>query len=205
MSVYVQLLQLTLKSVIRKGFRSSGDRKIYVVSPCIIDITANFNNLTLAALQCDERCAQYTPCMSSCPAETCDNLLRHNDQISTLCKEDSCIEGCQPKPCPPGHVYLNSSLSDCVPRNICKIFCKRIDNVDYYEGDVISKDDCHTCHCLNGGTSCAGVACTTLAVSNLYLFESLNMNLNYFSWKHKLHQLFRQVSKLNASRVGPNG
>ncbi|KRT80045.1 hypothetical protein AMK59_6836, partial [Oryctes borbonicus] len=118
----------------------------------------------LCPIQCDERCAQYTPCISSCPQETCDNLLKHNEHISRLCKEDSCIEGCQPKPCPPGQVYLNTSLSECVPRNICKVPCMKVGDTVFYEGDVISEDDCQTCHCLNGRESCVGVPCTTIRV-----------------------------------------
>lgn len=98
--------------------------------------------------------------MSSCPQETCENIVQHSEPVR-LCKEDSCIEGCLPKPCPPGEVYLNSSLIDCVPRSICKIPCLKVGNMTYYEKDIMSQDDCHTCRCLNGREICTGVLCAT--------------------------------------------
>lgn len=111
-------------------------------------------------MQCDVRCSQYSPCISTCPAETCDNLLT-NSKLSKLCKEDTCIEGCSPKPCPPDHVYLNSSLLECVPRSICKPICLEIDGVTYFEGDLISEDACHSCYCSRGQKSCSGQPCST--------------------------------------------
>lgn len=102
--------------------------------------------LILLAIQCDLRCTEYSPCISTCPEETCDNVLI-NKKISKTCNEDTCIEGCSPKSCPPGHIYTNSSLLECVPRNVCKPVCMEIGNVTYYEGDLIEEDDCHSCYC----------------------------------------------------------
>lgn len=112
------------------------------------------------AMQCDERCSQYSPCISTCPTETCDNLLVQK-QLSKICSEDTCIEGCQTKQCPPDYVYSNSSLSECVPRNSCKVFCMEIDGVKYYEGDLIKEDDCHSCYCSRNQQICKGQPCTT--------------------------------------------
>lgn len=97
-------------------------------------------------MQCDQRCTTYSPCISTCPEETCDNILT-NKQILKTCNEDTCIEGCSPKPCPPGYIYTNSSLLECAPKNVCKPICLEVNNVTYYEGDLIEEDECHSCYC----------------------------------------------------------
>lgn len=99
-----------------------------------------------SAIQCDQRCSQYSPCISTCPEETCDTVLM-TEKISKTCKEDTCIEGCNPKPCPSGSIYLNSTFLECVPRNVCKPICMEIEGKTYYEGDLIEEDDCHSCYC----------------------------------------------------------
>lgn len=109
-------------------------------------------------MQCDERCAQYNPCISTCPIETCDNMLIQN-QLNTMCERDVCMEGCQVKPCPPGQIYSNSSLLDCVPKSICKPICLTVDDIIYYEGDLIEEDDCHSCYCSMGKKICQGQPC----------------------------------------------
>ncbi|XP_030749920.1 hemocytin [Sitophilus oryzae] len=114
----------------------------------------------LCPVQCDERCSTYTPCMSTCPHETCDNLLT-NSKLTKNCGEDTCVEGCNPKPCPPDHVYLNESYTDCVPRNTCKPVCLELDGVTYYEGDLVEEDDCHSCYCSRGEKICKGQPCST--------------------------------------------
>lgn len=117
--------------------------------------------LNISALQCDERCSNYSPCISTCTVETCDTL----NQITQnkMCKEDNCIEGCEAKPCPEDHVYLNSSLLECVPRNACKVLCMEIDGVIYLEGDLMEGDDCYSCYCSRGKQICKGQPCTSLA------------------------------------------
>lgn len=116
-----------------------------------------------SAMQCDERCSNYSPCISTCPTETCDNLLTHG-QLSKTCKEETCIEGCVPKPCAPGHIYLNSSFLECVPRNICRPACLEIDGVTYYEGDLVEGDECYSCYCSRGQKVCKGQPCSTVQV-----------------------------------------
>lgn len=111
-------------------------------------------------MQCDERCAKYSPCISTCPIETCDNLLT-NSKLSKTCNENTCVEGCEPKPCPPGFIYSNSSYLDCVPRNVCKPVCLEENEVVYYEGDLMEEDGCHSCYCSREKKLCKGQPCTT--------------------------------------------
>ncbi|XP_056642321.1 hemocytin [Diorhabda sublineata] len=114
-------------------------------------------------MQCDERCTNYNPCISTCPEETCDNLLT-NKKYSKTCAEDSCIEGCAPKPCPPGYVYRNSSHNECVPVEICRPICLVVNGTTYYEGDKMEEDDCHTCYCSREEKKCSGKPCTSTTI-----------------------------------------
>lgn len=114
-------------------------------------------------MQCDERCAQYSPCISSCPIETCDNILIR-ESLTKMCKQDTCIEGCQVKLCPPNFVYSNSSLLECIPSGACKPFCLEIDGKKYFEGDLIEEDACHTCYCSRGKKNCQGQPCLSTTV-----------------------------------------
>ncbi|XP_071561739.1 hemocytin [Temnothorax nylanderi] len=119
----------------------------------------------LCPLQCDEKCSTYSPCVSTCPRETCDNSMTVKDG-SHLCAEDTCVEGCQFQPCPEGQVYRNSSYTECIPRSTCaKPFCTELNGVTYYEGDRISGDDCHSCFCSRGRVTCKGEACTSIATT----------------------------------------
>lgn len=120
----------------------------------------------LCPIQCDEKCSTYSACVSTCPRETCDNLMivKHS---SHLCAEDTCVEGCQFKPCPDDHVYQNSSYTECIPRSMCaKPFCVEINGTTYYEGDRVSGDDCHSCFCSRGKVTCNGEACTSTTMAN---------------------------------------
>ncbi|XP_046603352.1 hemocytin isoform X1 [Neodiprion virginianus] len=114
----------------------------------------------LCPMQCDEDCSTYSPCVSTCPRETCDNIFILGDN-SHLCSLDSCVEGCLPKPCPEGKIYQNSSYSECVPKASCKPVCMVIDGVTYYEGDQIESDDCHSCYCSRSKKTCQGQPCPT--------------------------------------------
>lgn len=49
-------------------------------------------SVNFAAVQCDESCSQYKPCVKTCPLETCDNTLVYKS-LSTLCNQDTCVEG----------------------------------------------------------------------------------------------------------------
>lgn len=110
-------------------------------------------------MQCDPHCSEYKPCISACGVETCDNLLDQGKN-SKLCAEDTCVEGCQIKPCLDGQIYLNDSFTECVPKSVCRPVCMSLGGVDYYEGDVIKSDDCQTCHCSKGKEMCIGAPCT---------------------------------------------
>lgn len=116
--------------------------------------------------RCSERCPMqcpdqftYTPCMSTCPYETCDNLATFNDRKQS-CAEDTCVEGCAPKECPKGFIFRNSSFLECVPRSKCKPICREIEGRLYYEGDKVSSDECQTCFCSHGKITCSGAACS---------------------------------------------
>lgn len=119
----------------------------------------------LCPLQCDERCSVYSPCVSTCPRETCDNLMtvKHG---SHLCTEDTCVEGCLFKSCSEGQVYWNASYTECTPKSSCKTpFCAEIDGVTFYEGARVSGDDCQNCFCSHGKVTCKGKPCTSTTAS----------------------------------------
>lgn len=109
-------------------------------------------------MQCDPMCSNYSPCISKCPVETCDNFVQS-------CVEDGCVEGCQLKKCPEGMVYSNDSYSDCVPRSVCRPVCKVVDGVTFYEGDVVKKDACHTCRCTRNNINCIGKPCADITTT----------------------------------------
>ncbi|EFN85665.1 Hemocytin [Harpegnathos saltator] len=115
----------------------------------------------LCPLQCNEELSTYSPCISTCPRETCDNLMTVRDG-SHLCAEDTCVEGCQFRPCPEGQVYRNATYTECTPRSTCRTpFCAEIDGVTYHEGDRAGGDDCQSCFCSRGKVTCKGEPCTT--------------------------------------------
>lgn len=121
----------------------------------------------LCPLQCDEQCSVYSPCISTCPRKTCDNLMtvKHG---SYLCSEDTCVEGCLFKPCPEGQVYWNVSYTECTPKSTCKSpFCAEINGVTFYEGDRVSGDDCQSCFCSRGKVTCKGEPCTSTTSSTV--------------------------------------
>lgn len=127
----------------------------------------------LCPLQCDEKCSTYSPCISTCPRETCDNSMTVKDG-SHLCAEDTCVEGCQFQPCPEGQVYRNASYTECIPKSTCaKPFCTELNGVTYYEGDRVSGDDCHSCFCSRGRVTCKGEACTSIAITAVTTAEPL--------------------------------
>lgn len=81
-------------------------------------------------MQCDESCSTYSPCVATCPRETCDNLMILKDQ-SHLCAQDTCVEGCSVKACPANQVYSNDSYTECVPKEACKSLCVEIKGVSW--------------------------------------------------------------------------
>ncbi|KZC09215.1 Hemocytin [Dufourea novaeangliae] len=119
----------------------------------------------LCPIQCDEKCSTYSPCVATCPRETCDNLMILKDQ-SHLCSQDTCVEGCSVKSCPENQVYSNDSYTECVPKETCKTPCIEINGVTYYEGDSVNSDNCQTCFCSRGKVLCKGEPCTIPPVSS---------------------------------------
>lgn len=77
-----------------------------------------------------------------------------------MCLEDTCVEGCQLKPCPENQIYTNDSYTECVAKSICKPECLKINDIVYNEGDIIRSDACHTCRCTRGKEVCSGEPCS---------------------------------------------
>lgn len=109
-------------------------------------------------MQCDSHCSEYKACVPPCAVDTCDNMLTQGKD-QQLCNSDSCVEGCLIKPCPIGQIYRNDSFAECVPKSVCRPICLQQNGVDYYEGDVVRSDKCHTCHCSKGKEICSGTPC----------------------------------------------
>lgn len=82
----------------------------------------------LCPIQCDEKCSSYSPCVTTCPRETCDNLMTLKNKVH-LCSQDTCVEGCSVKSCPQNQVYSNDSYMECVLKETCKTFCTEINGV----------------------------------------------------------------------------
>lgn len=129
----------------------------------ILILLNHFLPFSSSAMQCDAHCSEYKPCISACGVETCDNL-HALVKDTKLCAQDTCVEGCQLKPCPEGQIYGNNSYSGCVPKSVCRPVCLHINDVDYFEGDEIKSDNCQTCHCSKGKKVCSGVPCTTTSI-----------------------------------------
>ncbi|XP_066594945.1 hemocytin-like [Prorops nasuta] len=149
-------------------------------------IVIKWRTQELCPIQCDEKCSNYSPCLSTCPYETCENLMTLRDKMH-LCSQDTCVEGCSYKPCPENHVFWNSSFVDCVPKSDCNPFCTEINGTSYYEGDQVSTDDCHTCFCTRGKVVCKGEPClkTTLPVSTVPLEQPLKCTDGWTAWLNR--------------------
>ncbi|XP_053978189.1 hemocytin [Hylaeus volcanicus] len=133
-------------------------------------VPIKWRNQDFCPIQCDKNCSTYFPCITTCPRETCDNLMILKDQ-SHLCSQDTCVEGCSVKPCLENQVYSNDSYTECVPREKCKTPCTEINGVTYYEGDSVSNDNCQACFCSRGKILCKGEPCTTTSVPTTVLLE----------------------------------
>ncbi|XP_069683352.1 hemocytin isoform X2 [Periplaneta americana] len=121
-------------------------------------VSIKWRSQQLCPVQCDEKCSHYSPCVQTCPKETCDNYLFYN-KLNHLCSEEPCVEGCEVTPCPSGKVYNNATSPECVPVASCKTFCMKVNGVTYYEGDVMEEDECHKCTCSHQKKVCIGVSC----------------------------------------------
>ena len=76
---------------------------------CIESTSENVHHLnwtlfSFIAIQCED-CYTYNPCISICPRKTCDNRLVY-DTLTKDCGKETCVEGCDIEPCPPGQVNL---------------------------------------------------------------------------------------------------
>ncbi|CAH1404838.1 unnamed protein product [Nezara viridula] len=123
-------------------------------------VSIKWRTQQLCPMQCDETCSTYSPCVPTCPSETCDNFLNLKN-ITEMCKQDTCVEGCQFKKCKEGEIYFNSTKLECVPSALCKPVCMTVDGHDYYEGDLMEGDDCYSCYCSRNNKTCTGLPCTT--------------------------------------------
>nr|XP_034840347.1 hemocytin-like [Maniola hyperantus] len=125
-------------------------------------VTFKWRTQEMCPMQCDEECSNYHECISPCPPETCDNYLDYM-KIKAACEKETCVEGCkrnESKACPPGTLYFNSSLTECVPLAKCIPPCMVLeDGREIQEGEVIEEDLCHTCRCSGNQRICIGEPC----------------------------------------------
>ncbi|XP_043601962.1 hemocytin isoform X2 [Bombus pyrosoma] len=135
----------------------------------------------LCPIQCDEKCSSYSPCVTTCPRETCDNLITLKDKAH-LCSQDTCVEGCSVKSCPQNQVYSNDSYTECVPKETCKTPCTEINGVIYYEGDSVKNENCQMCYCSRGKVLCKGEPCTITAPSTIPLEEPQKCVDGWTAW-----------------------
>lgn len=131
---------------------------VYAYQCALKGIILKWRTQELCPIQCDESCSHYNPCMSACPLETCDTLIT---KTTSLCGEDVCVEGCEPKPCLVDQVHANLTFSECVPRNTCQPICMIKGTTRYYEGDLVETHGCEKCYCSRGQLSCTNSECTT--------------------------------------------
>lgn len=99
-----------------------------------------------------------------------------------MCKEDACVEGCAPKPCPDGEVYVNSLYAECMPKALCNPVCMTIDGKDFFEGNVTKSNDCQTCHCSKGKEVCIGAPCTPAVVQPKQADAAVNCKSGWSEW-----------------------
>ncbi|GAB6030548.1 hypothetical protein CHUAL_007413 [Chamberlinius hualienensis] len=128
-------------------------------------VVIKWRSQSLCPIQCEE-CAQYTGCMSVCPKLTCETEYLY-DGIEHSCAKEACVEGCEPKPCPPGQRYNNPREWKCIPDSACPSvkLCKVINGISYNEGQRINdekvSDMCQSCYCRRGDVVCIGQPCVT--------------------------------------------
>ncbi|KAL4222951.1 Mucin-5B [Mactra antiquata] len=111
-----------------------------------------------------EDCLAYKACISICPKKTCDNRLVY-DTLTQDCGQETCVEGCDIEPCPPGQVYESDKAPlVCIPEAFCNTTCLTINGKEYKEGERILDEkvcrmDCEVCFCDNHEIKRSGV-CT---------------------------------------------
>ncbi|KAG1676891.1 SCO-spondin [Nymphon striatum] len=136
----------------------------YAQECSIHNVHIRWRSERICPIQCDVKCSRYEPCISPCLKPTCENNSK--GIINKVCEMDVCVEGCAPIECKPNEVYNNEKEFKCIPRSDCKIKCKIINGVTYYEDDKVTDvtivDQCQTCHCRRGRIRCIGRPCTTI-------------------------------------------
>lgn len=122
----------------------------YAQECSIHDVHVRWRAQNLCPIQCDAKCSSYEPCISPCPKPTCDDDSK--GIISKVCQMDVCVEGCAPIACKPHEIYNNEKEYKCIPQSDCKIKCKVIAGIMYYEDDKITDvtvvDQCQTWYVL---------------------------------------------------------
>uniref|UniRef100_T1JAC2 Hemocytin n=1 Tax=Strigamia maritima TaxID=126957 RepID=T1JAC2_STRMM len=116
----------------------------------------------LCPIQCRE-CDKYTPCMSICPKTTCETEFIYKE-LATTCKDEMCVEGCDPPACTADEIYKDDEEFKCIPKEECvRQPCSVINGVRYHEGERITDEQvvlpCQSCHCLDGKLNCVGEPC----------------------------------------------
>ena len=140
-SVSAPLSAPTLKLVSRLEFPWPGEHRQSVVSTNYqLTSSQQFKNIILVSgLQC-EAGASYQPCVSTCPAKTCDNLWSHS-RLSLACREEPCVEGCAPPSCHQGFVFHSQHSRDCINSLECQVKCRLENGTQFYEGDIMEETD----------------------------------------------------------------
>nr|XP_042904159.1 uncharacterized protein LOC107439698 isoform X4 [Parasteatoda tepidariorum] len=140
----------------------------------------------LCPVQC-EACDRYSPCISLCPPPNCENYLEPAESQS--CSRESCVDGCEPKPCKPGQVHKSAINNTCVPIETCdEKPCIVIDGVSYREGERIENkgDACQSCYCQQREINCIGVPCQVVTVPTVPRlstdFEFIECKLGWTEW-----------------------
>ncbi|XP_076369994.1 hemocytin-like isoform X2 [Tachypleus tridentatus] len=116
----------------------------------------------LCPIQCDESCDHYSGCVSVCPKKTCDNRDEFKN-LSRNCASEPCVEGCAPKPCPPGQILKSNLEHVCIPEAKCEKRPCSVGGHVYKDGQRIEDpsvgDKCQSCYCRDGKTECKGKPC----------------------------------------------
>ncbi|GBN96486.1 Hemocytin, partial [Araneus ventricosus] len=140
----------------------------------------------LCPVQC-ETCDRYSPCISLCPPPNCDTYL--DPPESRSCTREYCVDGCEPKPCKPGHVHRSAANFTCVPEAVCEEKpCIVIEGIAYREGERIDRPDmgdaCQSCYCRDGQVECLGVPCTysTMEPLTTYIEEQACEFTGWTEW-----------------------
>ena len=98
--------------------------------------------MLFSGLQCQAG-ASYQPCVSTCPAKTCDNLASHG-KLSLTCSEEPCVEGCAPQSCTQGWVFNSHNSQECINPLECKVECRMENGTQFYGGDTMEETDCQS-------------------------------------------------------------